>query len=70
MSLKIGAIPGDQEISSERQSPTAHMGSFPMDACDFANGGGGKTKLTISRPAKPKQCGGDVIDAVLVISPL
>ena len=40
-----------------------------MRACFFANSGGGKTNLIVSLLTNPKLYGGDVFDAVWVISP-
>ena len=68
MSLKIGAIP-DKGRLKVRQSPTAHMPPIPMRACFFANSGGGKTNLIVSLLTNPRLFGGNVFDAVWVISP-
>ena len=68
MSLKIGAIP-DKGRLKVRQSPTAHMPPIPMRACFFANSGGGKTNLIVSLLTNPRLFGGNVFDAVYVVSP-
>ena len=68
MSLKIGAIP-DKGRLKVRQSPTAHMPPIPMRACFFANSGGGNTNLIVSLLTNPKLFGGNVFDAVYVVSP-
>ena len=68
MSLRIGAIPGKGRLKV-RQSPTSHMPPIPMRACFFANSGGGKNNLIIHILTKPKLFGGNVVDAVWVISP-
>ena len=68
MSLQIGAIP-DKCRLKVRQSPTAHLGPIPMRACFFANSGGGKTNLCVSLLTNPRLFGGNVFDAVYVVSP-
>ena len=68
MSLKIGAIP-DKGRLHVKQSPTAHTPSIPMRACFFANSGGGKTNRIVSLLTNPELFGGNVFDAVYVVSP-
>ena len=68
MSLKTGAIPDKNRLKA-RQSPTAHMTSIPMRACFFANSGGGKTNRIVSLLTNPELFGGNVFDAVYVVSP-
>ena len=68
MSLKIGAIP-DKGRLKVRQSPTAHMPPLVTRAILSANSSGGKTNLLVSLLTTPHLYGGDVFDAVYVISP-
>ena len=68
MSFKIGAI-SDQGRLKVRQSPAAPMPPIPMRACFFANSGGGKTNLIVSLLTNPRLFGGNVFDAVYVVSP-
>ena len=45
------------------------MPPIPVRACFFANSGGGKTNLIVSLLTNPKLFGGNVFDAVCVVSP-
>ena len=68
MSLQIGAIP-DKGRLKVRQTPTTHMCSIPCLACFFVNSGGGKTNICVSLLTNPRLFGGNVFDAVYVVSP-
>ena len=68
MSLQVGAVPDSGRLTV-RQSPTTHLPPVPMRACFFANSGGGKTNLIVSMLTNPRMYGGNVFDAVYVVSP-
>ena len=68
MSLKIGAVP-DKGRVSVRQSPTAHLPSNPSRLVIAAPSSSGKTNLIVSMLTTPQLYGGDVFDAVYVVSP-
>ena len=68
MSLQIGAVPDSGRLTV-RQSPTAHLPPNPSRMCFFANSGGGKTNLIVSMLTNPRLYGGDVFDAVYLVSP-
>ena len=68
MSLKITAVP-DKGRLKVRQSPTPHLPANPSRIVFAANSGGGKTNLIVSLLTNPRLYGGNVYDAVFVVSP-